>query len=107
MPPAGPAEERSRISRDDVAHVARLALLDLSDEELGMFTEQLAAVLDHAADVAALSQQVLDQCRDLIRDDPEPWLWTYKRWKRRPTPDRDGYPFYSRYARTGDSEKPE
>jgi aspartyl-tRNA(Asn)/glutamyl-tRNA(Gln) amidotransferase subunit C len=54
MPPPGAAAERGRISRDDVAHVARLALLDLTDDELGMFTEQLAAVLDHAADVAAL-----------------------------------------------------
>jgi aspartyl-tRNA(Asn)/glutamyl-tRNA(Gln) amidotransferase subunit C len=43
-----------RISRDDVAHVARLARLDLSDEELDMFTGQLGAVLDHAADVEAL-----------------------------------------------------
>lgn len=43
-----------RITRDDVAHVARLARLALSDVELDRFTEQLGAVLDHAADVAAL-----------------------------------------------------
>ena len=43
-----------RISRDDVAHVARLARLELTPEELETFTEQLGAVLDHAADVAAL-----------------------------------------------------
>ncbi len=43
-----------RISRDDVAHVARLARLELSDDELDTFTGQLAAVLDHAADVEAL-----------------------------------------------------
>lgn len=42
------------ISRDDVAHVARLARLQLSDEELDTFTGQLAAVLEHAADVEAL-----------------------------------------------------
>lgn len=42
------------ISRDDVAHVARLARLELSDEELDTFTGQLAAVLGHAADVEAL-----------------------------------------------------
>jgi aspartyl-tRNA(Asn)/glutamyl-tRNA(Gln) amidotransferase subunit C len=42
------------ISRGDVAHVARLARLELSDEELDTFTGQLAAVLDHAADVEAL-----------------------------------------------------
>ena len=42
------------IQRADVAHVARLARLDLTDEELALFTDQLATVLDHAADVAAL-----------------------------------------------------
>jgi aspartyl-tRNA(Asn)/glutamyl-tRNA(Gln) amidotransferase subunit C len=42
------------ISRDDVAHVARLARLELSAEELELFTAQLAAVLEHAADVEAL-----------------------------------------------------
>ena len=44
----------SRISRPDVAHVAHLARLELTAEELERFTEQLAAVLDHAADVASL-----------------------------------------------------
>ena len=43
-----------RISPADAAHVARLARLDLTDEELALFTEQLAAVLEHAADVEAL-----------------------------------------------------
>lgn len=43
-----------RISRDDVAHVARLARLDVSDEEIERFTGQLGAVLEHAADIAAL-----------------------------------------------------
>lgn len=43
-----------RISRDEVAHVARLALLELGEDELDIFTTQLAAVLEHAADVEAL-----------------------------------------------------
>jgi aspartyl-tRNA(Asn)/glutamyl-tRNA(Gln) amidotransferase subunit C len=43
-----------RISPEDVAHVARLARLHLSDEELTTFTAQLDAVLGHAADVEAL-----------------------------------------------------
>jgi aspartyl-tRNA(Asn)/glutamyl-tRNA(Gln) amidotransferase subunit C len=43
-----------RITRDDVAHVATLAKLALTDAELDEFTDQLAAVLDHAADVEAL-----------------------------------------------------
>lgn len=43
-----------RITTADVAHVARLARLQLSEEELQIFTGQLAAVLDHAADIDAL-----------------------------------------------------
>jgi aspartyl-tRNA(Asn)/glutamyl-tRNA(Gln) amidotransferase subunit C len=42
------------ISPDDVLHVAKLARLELTDEELDLFTPQLAAVIDHAADVEAL-----------------------------------------------------
>lgn len=42
------------ITRDDVAHVARLARLSLTDDELDLFTGQLAAVLDHARDVESL-----------------------------------------------------
>jgi aspartyl-tRNA(Asn)/glutamyl-tRNA(Gln) amidotransferase subunit C len=42
------------LRRDDVIHVANLARLTLSDEEVDLFTAQLGTVLDHAADVAAL-----------------------------------------------------
>jgi aspartyl-tRNA(Asn)/glutamyl-tRNA(Gln) amidotransferase subunit C len=44
----------TRISTDDVAHVAWLARLSLTGDELERFTEQLGAVLDHARDVEAL-----------------------------------------------------
>ena len=43
-----------RIAPDDVVHVARLARLELTDDEVATFTQQLSAVLDHAADVEAL-----------------------------------------------------
>ena len=42
------------LSRDEVAHVAKLARLELTDEQLDVFTPQLAAILEHAADVEAL-----------------------------------------------------
>ncbi|MDQ1358445.1 MAG: aspartyl-tRNA(Asn)/glutamyl-tRNA(Gln) amidotransferase subunit [Acidimicrobiaceae bacterium] len=47
----------ARISRADVAHVARLARLDLTDDELERFTDQLGAVLEHARDVEALDTE--------------------------------------------------
>ncbi len=46
-----------RITTEDVAHVAQLARLKLTDEELERFTEQLAAVLEHARDVEALDTE--------------------------------------------------
>jgi aspartyl-tRNA(Asn)/glutamyl-tRNA(Gln) amidotransferase subunit C len=46
-----------RITRDDVAHVARLARLQLSDDELDLFTDQLGAVLEHVEDIEALDAE--------------------------------------------------
>ena len=43
-----------RLSSEVVAHVAQLARLDLTEDELTLYTGQLAAVLEHAADVEAL-----------------------------------------------------
>ncbi len=43
-----------RLTRADVEHVARLARLALAEDEIERFTGQLATILDHAADVAAL-----------------------------------------------------
>ena len=42
------------ISEKEVTHVAHLARLRLSEDELGIFTRQLGAVLEHAKDVEAL-----------------------------------------------------
>ena len=42
------------ISRDQVLHVARLAHLDLSDEEVERLTAELAAILDAVSKVSEL-----------------------------------------------------
>ena len=42
------------ITRDEVVHVARLARLELAEDEIDRFTQQLGAILEHAADVEAL-----------------------------------------------------
>ena len=70
-----------RITRDDVAHVAKLARLELDDDELDTFTEQLADVLAHADDVAALDTEGVPPTahplpiRNVLRDDePRPSL---------------------------------
>jgi aspartyl-tRNA(Asn)/glutamyl-tRNA(Gln) amidotransferase subunit C len=43
-----------RITRADVEHVAQLARLALTDEELDSLTMELGVILDHAAQVSAL-----------------------------------------------------
>lgn len=42
------------LSRDDVAHVARLAMLELTDQEIDLFTVQLGDVLETANAMNAL-----------------------------------------------------
>lgn len=46
---------QQRITRAECAHVAALARLELTDEELDRFTGQLDELLDHVAEVEALS----------------------------------------------------
>jgi|SRR5450631_455609 aspartyl-tRNA(Asn)/glutamyl-tRNA(Gln) amidotransferase subunit C len=43
-----------RITRSDVEHVARLARLALTDDEIARFTTELGHILEHAADLATL-----------------------------------------------------
>jgi len=45
----------SSLRREDVAHVAKLARLSLSEAELDRFTEQLGQVLEHANDMNSLN----------------------------------------------------
>lgn len=49
--------DMARITKEQVAHVARLARLELTEDELALFTEQLGDVLDHARDVEALDTE--------------------------------------------------
>lgn len=44
----------SQISRDDVAHLARLARLSLTDGELSSFAGQLDAILAHVGQIQAV-----------------------------------------------------
>jgi lauroyl/myristoyl acyltransferase len=48
------------------------------------------------ADIQTISQHCLDFCEAVIRDHPEHWLWSYKRWKARPHSEQGRFPAYSR-----------
>ena len=69
------------ISRDEVLHVARLARLELSEEELDRFAEQLSAILDAVGKVAELelegvepTSHPLDLVNIWAEDEPKPCL---------------------------------
>ena len=47
----------AKLTAEEVAHVALLARLTLTDEELDLYTVQLAAVLNQAADLEALDTE--------------------------------------------------
>ena len=47
-----PAAIRPTLTRDDVAHLAQLARLDLTDQELDLYVGQLSVILDAVATVS-------------------------------------------------------
>ena len=69
------------IDREDVLHVARLARLSLSEEEVERFRGQLSAILDAVGKVSELdlegvppTSHPLDLVNVLAEDDPRPSL---------------------------------
>lgn len=48
------ADSDQPLTRDEVVHVAKLALLDLTDEEVDLFTDQLGHVIETAQAMNAL-----------------------------------------------------
>jgi aspartyl-tRNA(Asn)/glutamyl-tRNA(Gln) amidotransferase subunit C len=46
-----------RITRADVEHVAQLARLALTEEEMDALTDELGVILEHAAQVSALDTE--------------------------------------------------
>jgi aspartyl-tRNA(Asn)/glutamyl-tRNA(Gln) amidotransferase subunit C len=69
------------IDRDQVLHVARLARLELSDDEVTRMAEELSDVLGHIEKIRELdldgvppTSHVVDAASPLRPDEPEPSL---------------------------------
>ena len=69
------------ISREEVLHVARLARLELSDEEVETMAGELSAVLEYIEHIGELdlegvepTSHVVDVTNALRADEPEPCL---------------------------------
>ena len=85
------------ITRDDVVHVARLARLELSEEELERMREQLSAILEAVGKVAQLDLEgieptahPLDLVNVLADDEPRPSLPREEALANAPDPE-DGF----------------
>ena len=74
----------ARISTADVVHVARLARLGLTSEEIERTTAQLGAMLDHFADIDGLQ---LDDVVPMTQ--PYPLVNVLREDEERPCLDRD------------------
>jgi aspartyl-tRNA(Asn)/glutamyl-tRNA(Gln) amidotransferase subunit C len=69
------------ISRDEVLHVARLARLELTDDEVTKFQEQLSAIIDAISKVSELdlsdvppTAHPLEIANTWAEDEPRPSL---------------------------------
>ena len=69
------------ISRDEVLHVARLARLELTDDEVSKFQEQLSAIIDAISKVSELdlsdvppTAHPLEIANTWAEDEPRPSL---------------------------------
>jgi aspartyl-tRNA(Asn)/glutamyl-tRNA(Gln) amidotransferase subunit C len=86
-----------QISREEVLHVARLARLALTDEEVERFQEQLSAILDAVGKVSELdlegvppTSHPLDLVNVLAEDEPRPSLTREDALANAPDPE-DGF----------------
>ena len=58
----------SQISRDEVAHLARLARLALTDDELDSFAGQLDAILEHVSQIQAVDVTGVEPTGNPLKD---------------------------------------
>ena len=55
-----PGSRRATITRDEVAHIGRLARLDLSSAEMDSLTHDLTEILGYVEKIAAIETEVAD-----------------------------------------------
>jgi aspartyl-tRNA(Asn)/glutamyl-tRNA(Gln) amidotransferase subunit C len=86
------------IDREQVLHVARLARLRLSDEEVEAMTGELSKVLDHIEKISELDLEGVEptshvvELENVLRDDvPRPSLPREKALEQAPDSDGSGF----------------
>jgi aspartyl-tRNA(Asn)/glutamyl-tRNA(Gln) amidotransferase subunit C len=86
------------IDREQVLHVARLARLELTEDEVGRMTGELSAILDHIEKISTLdldgvppTTHVIDVPNALRPDEPRPSLPRDVALANAPDVDEDGF----------------
>ena len=86
------------IDREQVLHVARLARLELTEDEVGRMTGELSAILDHIEKISTLdldgvppTTHVIDVPNALRPDVPRPSLPRDVALANAPSVDEDGF----------------
>ncbi len=86
------------VEREEVLHVARLARLALSEQELEPMAQELSAVLDHIAKIGELelgdvapTSHVVELTGGLRADEPRPSLPREVALAQAPAVDGDGF----------------
>ena len=86
------------IDREQVLHVARLARLELTEDEVGRMTGELSAILDHIEKISTLdldgvppTTHVIDVPNALRPDVPRPSLPRDVALANAPDVDEDGF----------------
>lgn len=81
------------IDREQVLHVARLARLRLSEEELGTMTEELSGILDHVDRIGQMDLEGVEPTSHVVAlenvlrpDEPRPSLPPEKALEPAPEP---------------------
>jgi aspartyl-tRNA(Asn)/glutamyl-tRNA(Gln) amidotransferase subunit C len=86
------------IDREQVLHVARLARLELTEDEVSRMTGELSAILDHIEKISTLdldgvppTSHVVDVPNALRPDEPRPSLPRDVAFENAPAVDEEGF----------------
>ena len=86
------------IDRDQVLHVAKLARLELSEDEVSKMADELSGILDHVDRISALDLEGVEPTSHVIElenvwraDEPDPSLPRERALEPAPDPDEGAF----------------
>jgi KDO2-lipid IV(A) lauroyltransferase len=84
---------------------APVIVVDCTADKNGIYTARGSVLFpaddEHAVSSEAVTKQAIALLEDVIRERPEHWLWSYKRWRYIVDEAAGDYPFYAKPYREG------